>query len=99
MTFTAATGVDSLESLNASHSPLSRRDLLGLAAVGVGSVSASGWLGALAVEDQPVSAGDFLATVCEILGIDSQITYDGPAGRTVRLTDSGAEPIKELLPA
>jgi uncharacterized protein (DUF1501 family) len=51
------------------------------------------------VEDRPVSAPDFMATVCEILGIDWTKIYDGPGGRTVPLVDKGANPIKELLPA
>jgi hypothetical protein len=51
------------------------------------------------VEDRPVSAADFMATVCEALGIDSQKTAEGPGGRTVRLTAKGAEPIKALLGA
>jgi uncharacterized protein (DUF1501 family) len=49
------------------------------------------------VEDRPVSAADFLSTVCEILRIDWTKVYDGPGGRTVRLTDKSAQPIKELL--
>jgi hypothetical protein len=40
-----------------------------------------------------------MATVCEILGINSRKINDGPGGRTVRLTAKGAEPIQELLPA
>jgi hypothetical protein len=44
-----------------------------------------------------VSAADFLATVCTILGIDTGTTYDGPGGRTVWLVDQGAEPIWELV--
>ncbi|MBI1902159.1 MAG: DUF1501 domain-containing protein [Planctomycetia bacterium] len=52
-----------------------------------------------AVEDRPVTAADFMATVCEILGIDCRKVNEGPGGRTVRLTDKAAEPIRELLPA
>ena len=51
------------------------------------------------VEERPVTAADFMATVCEILGIDSRRTNEGPGGRTVRLTDKSARPIKELLPS
>jgi hypothetical protein len=50
------------------------------------------------VEDRPVTASDFLATVCEVLGIDSRKTNEGPGGRTVPLTAGGAQPIAELLP-
>lgn len=50
------------------------------------------------VEDRPVKAPDFMATVCSLLGIDYEKVNDGPGGRTVRLTDRSAEPIRELLP-
>ncbi|HZL89062.1 MAG TPA: DUF1501 domain-containing protein [Pirellulaceae bacterium] len=49
-----------------------------------------------AVEDRPVSARDFMATICQILGIDWQKLNEGPGGRTVRVTEKGAEPIGEL---
>jgi hypothetical protein len=49
------------------------------------------------VDDRPVSAADFMATICQILGINWKKSYEGPGGRTVRLVDKGAEPIKELL--
>lgn len=48
------------------------------------------------VEDRPVSAADFMATVCEIMQIDWQKTYEAPGGQVVRLTNQGATPIKEL---
>jgi uncharacterized protein (DUF1501 family) len=51
------------------------------------------------VEDRPVKAADFMATICEILGIDWRKTNEGPGGRTVPLVDKGAKPIKELLGA
>ena len=50
------------------------------------------------VEVQPVTSADFMATVCEVLGIDSHKTNEGPGGRAVRLTAAGAKPIAELLP-
>jgi uncharacterized protein (DUF1501 family) len=49
------------------------------------------------VEDRPVSAADFMATICEIMQIDWQKTYEAPGGQVVRLTNQGATPIKELL--
>jgi uncharacterized protein (DUF1501 family) len=51
------------------------------------------------VEDRPVKAADFMATICQILGIDWQKLNDGPGGRTLRLTDKGAQPIVELVGA
>jgi hypothetical protein len=44
-----------------------------------------------------VTAPDFMATICEILGIDWRKTRTGPGGRTVRLVEKSARPIKELL--
>src|SRR5262245_5119564 len=35
------------------------------------------------VEDRPVSAGDFFATICQLLGIDWEGNNEGPGGRTV----------------
>jgi hypothetical protein len=51
-----------------------------------------------AVEDRPISAQDFLATVCSALGIDYNRQNDSPIGRPIRIVDKGAKPIKELLP-
>jgi hypothetical protein len=51
------------------------------------------------VEDRPVTAADFMATVCQVLGIDWKKNNTGPGGRTLRLTQKGAEPIRELLPS
>jgi hypothetical protein len=49
------------------------------------------------VEDRPVSAADFMASVCRALSIDWEKIYEGPGGRTVRLTNSGAKPVSELF--
>jgi hypothetical protein len=46
-----------------------------------------------------VTAPDFMATVCETLGIDSTKTNTGPGGRTVRLVHREAQPIREILPS
>jgi uncharacterized protein (DUF1501 family) len=51
------------------------------------------------VEEQPVSAGDFFATICQILGINWEKLNDGPGGRTVRITREGSQPIKQLVQA
>jgi hypothetical protein len=60
----------------------------------IGRTDASG----ATVEDRPVSAADFFATVCELLGIDHAKINEGPGGRTVRLTAPSANPIREILP-
>ncbi len=50
-----------------------------------------------AVIERPTSALDFLATVCEVLGIDWKKQNNTPIGRPIRIVDKGANPIKELL--
>jgi uncharacterized protein (DUF1501 family) len=49
------------------------------------------------VIDRAVSARDFMATVCQALGIDYQRELQTPIGRPVRIVDAGAEPIRELF--
>ena len=50
-----------------------------------------------AVVERPVSALDFMATVCQLLGIDWKKQNNTPIGRPVRIVDKGANLIKELL--
>jgi hypothetical protein len=52
---------------------------------------------AATVEDHPVSAIDFMASVCKILGIDYTKMNDTPIGRPVRIADRGAKPVAELF--
>ena len=52
--------------------------------------------GATVVERQ-TSALDFMATVCQILGINYNKQNTAPTGRPIRIVDKGANPIKELL--
>ena len=55
---------------------------------------------AATVLDRPISVADFLATICQILGIDTNKTFEqGPSGRPIRIVAEGAEPIKELVGA
>ncbi len=49
------------------------------------------------VVERPISALDFLATVCTILGIDYSKQYTTPRGRPIRIVDRGANPIREIL--
>ncbi len=49
------------------------------------------------VTQRPVSAIDFLATVCRILGIDYTRMNQTPIGRPVRVVDRGANHIRELV--
>jgi len=52
---------------------------------------------AASVTDRPVSTIDFMATVCNILGIDHNQQNQAPNGRPVRIVDRGANPIQGLL--
>jgi hypothetical protein len=49
------------------------------------------------VIERPISALDFMATVCSVLGINYNKQNHTPIGRPVRLVDKGAKPITELL--
>jgi hypothetical protein len=49
------------------------------------------------VVERKVSAVDFMATVCQALGIDYTKQNQTPIGRPVRLVDKGAEPVRELF--
>jgi hypothetical protein len=49
------------------------------------------------VVERPISTLDFMATVCQILGIDYNKTNTAASGRPIRIVDKGANPIKELL--
>jgi uncharacterized protein (DUF1501 family) len=48
------------------------------------------------VKERPVSAPDFMATVCRILGVDPD-HFNQVGSRPVRVADKGATPIAELL--
>lgn len=49
------------------------------------------------VEERPVNAVDFMATVCKALGIDYTKLNQTPIGRPVRIADKSAKPIEELF--
>jgi uncharacterized protein (DUF1501 family) len=49
------------------------------------------------VVERPISALDFLATVCEVLGVNWKKQNNTPIGRPIRIVDKGANVIKELL--
>ncbi len=48
---------------------------------------------AATVTERPVNAIDFLASVCQILGIDYNKQNQAPNGRPIRIVDRGATPI------
>jgi uncharacterized protein (DUF1501 family) len=49
------------------------------------------------VEDRPVTAVDFMATVCRVLGIDPNKEFRTSTGRPIRAVDRGATPIAQLF--
>jgi hypothetical protein len=59
----------------------------------VGRTSADG----MTVEDRPVSVPDLLGTVCKALGLDIAKQNQSNVGRPIRLVDTDAKPIKEVL--
>jgi uncharacterized protein (DUF1501 family) len=50
-----------------------------------------------AVADRPISVRDFMATVCQALGIDPAKKVETPSGRPVTVVDKGGNPIRELF--
>ena len=51
----------------------------------------------MSVRDRPVSVPDLLATVCKAVGIDPSAQNMSDLGRPIRIVDSKAEPIGEIL--
>jgi len=49
------------------------------------------------VTERPISAIDFMATVCTILGIDHNKQNTTASNRPIRIVDKGSKPVKELL--
>jgi hypothetical protein len=53
--------------------------------------------GRATVIERSISALDFMATVCKILGIEYTKQNQTGIGRPVRIVDKGAKPIEQLL--
>lgn len=49
------------------------------------------------VEDRPVSVQDFMATICEFLGVSTEKETTLPDGRPVKFVDKDPKPITNLL--
>jgi hypothetical protein len=49
------------------------------------------------VVDRPIHIKDFMATVCQVLGIDYTKKVEAAGRRPVRIVDEGATPIRELV--
>lgn len=63
----------------------------------VGKTSDTGKRPGGEVVERPVSAPDFIATVCRVLGIDGSREFTAVGQRPMPLVDKAATPIKELL--
>jgi uncharacterized protein (DUF1501 family) len=50
-----------------------------------------------AVTDRPISVRDFMATVCQLLGIDPAKKVETPDGRPISIVDKGYAAIKEVI--
>jgi len=59
----------------------------------VGRTSADG----MAVEERPVSAADFLATICRVVGVDPEKQNMSNVGRPIPIADRGATPVREVV--
>jgi hypothetical protein len=53
--------------------------------------------GGQAVTDRPVTVPDFLATVCQALGVDPTKQNISNVGRPIRIAEKSAQPVKEVL--
>jgi uncharacterized protein (DUF1501 family) len=51
----------------------------------------------IAIKDRPVTVPEFLATVCEALGIDHQRSNLSNVGRPIRIVAPGTQAVKEAL--
>lgn len=63
----------------------------------VGKTSEGGRNPGGSVVERPISAPDYVATLCKALGIDGHKEYMGPGMRPMPLVDKAATPIKELF--
>jgi hypothetical protein len=50
------------------------------------------------VTARPISANDFMATICHLLGIDFRKEIQTPSGRPIRIVEKGERLIEEILP-
>ena len=63
----------------------------------IGKTSETGKNPGSTVVDRPISAPDYMATLCLALGIDIHQEFTGPGLRPMPMVEKGAKPIKELL--
>jgi uncharacterized protein (DUF1501 family) len=63
----------------------------------IGKTSETGKRPGSEVVERPISAPDYIATLCLALGIDIHQEFMAPGGRPMPLVEKTAQPIKELL--
>jgi hypothetical protein len=63
----------------------------------IGKTSEGGKKPGSTVVDRPISAADYVATLCQALGIDTHQEFMGPGKRPMPLVEKTANPIRELL--
>lgn len=63
----------------------------------IGKTSTTGKTPGSEIVDRPVTAPDFVATLCLALGIDPHKEYLAPGMRPMPVVDKAAQPIRELL--
>jgi hypothetical protein len=79
------------------HWPNSWSTVLGGGGVKGGLVYGKTGPDGVAITENPVSAPNFMATICKALGLDHTKQNMSNVGRPIRLADAGAKPIKEVL--
>lgn len=78
------------------HFPGAWTCVLGGAGIQGGSVVSKTSDDGMEVTDQPVTAADFLATLCQAVGIDPELENIGADRRPIKIVDGGT-PIKDIL--
>jgi len=63
----------------------------------IGKTSETGKNPGSTIVERPISAPDYIATLCLALGIDIHAEFMAPGNRPMPLVDKSAQPIKELL--
>lgn len=51
----------------------------------------------MTVKDRPVASADFLATICQAVGVDHLTQNVSNVGRPIRIAEPDAKPLKEIL--
>jgi hypothetical protein len=79
------------------HFPTAWTAVLGGGGIKGGQVYGKTSKDGMKVEEKPVIVKDFLATVCQAVGVDHTKQNLSNVGRPIRIADAGAEPLKEVL--